>query len=438
MSLAIVTILMFVGLFLFMTTGQPLTFILGALGIGFAFWLWGPAAFDLVYFATTDTMGSFLLVAMPLFLFMGIVLQESGIAEHLFSTIYCWAGGLRGGLGMGTVAICALIAAMVGVTGAATVTMGIIALPAMLKRGYNKEMAVGLITAGGALGFLIPPSVIMIMYAFVAGVSVGKLFAAGILPGLMLATMYIIYIGIRCYLQPKMGPALPPEDRVSLKKKLISLKGVVLPVLLVVLVLGFIFLGITSTTEASALGALGAIICAAVHRKVNWALFKNSALVTLRITGMTFWIVIAAMTFSKVYAGLGAAEMIRSMMAELGLGAWGILIIIQLSFFIFGMFLDDWAILFVIMPVYIPIVISYGFDPIWFAILYIVNMQMAYLTPPYGFNLFYMRAVVPPEITMADIYRSVIPFVALQLVGLAILMIFPQIALFVPNLIFGG
>ena len=438
MSPAIITVLMFGSVILFMVAGVPISFILGGVGIGFGIWLWGPAAADLIYYSTMDLMYNFIFAAIPLFVFMGLVLQESGVVEALFGTIHRWAGGLRGGLGMGTVAICAVMAAMVGITGAATVTMGIIALPAMLKRGYNKEMAVGLITAGGALGFLIPPSVIMIMYAFVAGVSVGKLFAAGILPGLMLATMYIIYIGIRCYLQPKMGPALPPEDRVSLKKKLISLKGVVLPVILVVLVLGFIFLGITSTTEASALGALGAIICAAVHRRVNWTLMKNSALITLRVTGMTFWIVIAAMTFSKVYAGLGAAEMIRSMMAELGLGAWGILIIIQLSFFIFGMFLDDWAILFVIMPVYIPIVISYGFDPIWFAILYIVNMQMAYLTPPYGFNLFYMRAVVPPEITMADIYRSVIPFVALQLVGLAIIMIFPQIALFVPNLIFGG
>ncbi len=420
-----------------MTTGYPLVFILGALGIGFAFWLWGPAALDLVYFATTDAIGSFLLVAIPLFIFMGIVLQESGIAEELFNTIYHWAGGLRGGLGMGTVAICALIAAMVGVTGAATVTMGIIALPAMLKRGYNKEMATGLIMAGGALGFLIPPSVIMIMYAFIARVSVGKLFAGGILPGLMLATMYIIYIGVRCYLQPKIGPALPPEERVPLKRKIIYLRGLLLPTILVVVVLGCIFLGITSTTEASAMGALGALIAATIHRRLNWALIKNSALTTMRITGMTFWIIITATTFSKVYTGLGAAEMVRSMMSGLGLGPWGALIIIQLTFFIFGMFLDDLAILFVIMPVYIPVVISYGFDPVWFAILFVVNMQMAYLTPPYGFNLFYMRAVAPPEITMADIYRSVIPFVTLQIIGLAIIMIFPQVVMFLPNLIFG-
>jgi len=275
------------------------------------------------------------------------------------------------------------------------------------------------------------------MYAFIARVSVGKLFAGGILPGLMLATMYIIYIGVRCYLQPKIGPALPPEERVPLKRKIIYLRGLLLPAILVVVVLGCIFLGITSTTEASAMGALGALIAATIHRRLNWALIKNSALTTMRITGMTFWIIITATTFSKVYTGLGAAEMVRSMMSGLGLGPWGALIIIQLTFFIFGMFLDDLAILFVIMPVYIPVVISYGFDPVWFAILFVVNMQMAYLTPPYGFNLFYMRAVAPPEITMADIYRSVIPFVTLQIIGLAIIMIFPQVVMFLPNLIFG-
>ncbi|MCD6300061.1 MAG: TRAP transporter large permease subunit, partial [Dehalococcoidales bacterium] len=262
--------------------------------------------------------------------------------------------------------------------------------------------------------------------------------AWGIFPGLRVASRNSLDTGVRWYVQPEMGPAPPPEERAPLKTKIISLKGIVLPVVLIVVVLGFIFLGVTSPTEASAMGAVGAIICAAVHRRLNWALIKNSALTTLRISGMTFWIIIMATTFSKVYTGLGAADMIREMMAALMIGRWGVLIIIQLTFFIFGMFLDDFAILFVIMPIYIPIVSSFGFDPVWFAILYVVNMQMAYLTPPYGFNLFYMRAVAPPEITMADIYRSVIPFVALQIIGLAIIMIFPQIVMFLPNLIFGS
>jgi len=438
MSPAIITILMFASVVLFMVIGVPISFILGGVGIGFGIWLWGPAASEIIYYSTMDLMYNFIFAAIPLFIFMGLVLQESGVAEDLFDTIHRWAGGLRGGLGMGTVAICAVMAAMVGISGAATVSMGIIALPAMVKRKYDKRIAVGLIMAGGALGFLIPPSVMMIMYAFLSGVSVGKLFAGGMLPGLMLATLYIIYIGVRCYFQPEMGPALPPEEKTTWKEKIIALRGIVLPVILIVVVLGFIFLGITSPTEASGVGALGALICAAVHRKLNWGLLKRAGLTTLRLSGMIFWITIAAIALGKVYTGLGAPQMVRETIAGLGLGPWGILIMMQLSFFIMGMFLDDIAILFIAMPIYIPIIVSLGFDPLWFAILYIINMQMAYLTPPYGFNLFYMRGVAPPEITMGDIYRSVIPFVILQAVGLAIIMIFPQVVLFLPGLIFGS
>lgn len=438
MSPVIITVLMFGSVILFMVAGVPISFILGGVGIGFGIWLWGPAAADLIYYSTMDLMYNFIFAAIPLFVFMGLVLQESGVVEALFGTIHRWAGGLGGGLGMGTVAICAVMAAMVGITGAATVTMGVIALPAMLKRKYDKRIAVGLIMAGGALGFLIPPSVMMIMYAFLSGVSIGKLFAGGVLPGLMLAAMYITYIGVRCYFQPEMGPALPPEERATWKENILALRGIVLPVILIVVVLGFIFLGITSPTEASGVGALGALICAAIHRKLNWGLVKRAGLATLRLSGMIFWITIAAIAFGKVYTGLGAPQMVRETMAGLGISPWGILIMMQLSFFIMGMFLDDIAILFIAMPIYIPIIVSLGFDPLWFAILYIVNMQMAYLTPPYGFNLFYMRGVAPPEITMGDIYRSVIPFVTLQAVGLAIIMIFPQIVLFLPNLLFGG
>lgn len=437
MSPVLITVLMFGSVILFMVTGVPIAFILGGVGIGFGIWLWGPAATEIIYYSTMDLMYNFIFAAIPLFVFMGLVLQESGVAEDLFDTIHRWAGGIKGGLGMGTVAICAVMAAMVGITGAATVTMGVIALPAMLKRKYDKRIAVGLIMAGGALGFLIPPSVMMIMYAFLSGVSVGKLFAGGMLPGLMLATMYITYIGVRCYFQPEMGPPLPPEDRTTWREKIIALRGIVLPVILVVMVLGFIFLGVTSPTEAAGVGALGALISAAVHRKLNWGLVKKAGLTTLRLSGMIFWITIAAIALGKIYTGLGAPEMIRETMSGLGIGPWGILIMIQLSFFIMGMFLDDIAILFIAMPIYIPIVVGLGFDPLWFAILYIVNMQMAYLTPPYGFNLFYMRGVAPPEITMGDIYRSVIPFVGLQALGLAMIMIFPQIVLWLPNLIFG-
>jgi len=438
MSLPVITALMVGSTVLLMFTGLPIAFILGAVGIGFGIWLWGPAAINLIYFSTTELMHNFVFAAIPLFIFMGLVLQESDITEDLFRTLQLWTGRLKGGLGMGTIVVCAIMAAMVGVTGAATVSMGIIALPEMLKRKYDKEMAVGLIMAGGALGFLIPPSVMMVMYSFISGVSVGRLFAGGILPGLLLATMYIIYIGVRCQLQPRMGPSLPPEERGTWKDKFIALRSLILPAILIIMVLGFIFLGITSPTEASAMGSVGALICAAVRRKLSWNLLKKSTLGALRISGMVFWLTFAAIAFSKVYTGLGAAAMIKSMITGLEINSWYILIIMQLSFFIMGMFLDDIAILFIAMPIYIPIIVSLGFDPLWYAILYIVNMQMAYLTPPYGFNLFYMKGVAPPEVTMSDIYRSVIPFVAIQAVGLAIIMIFPQIVLWLPGVLFGG
>jgi len=438
MSPLVITGLMFASMFFLMAAGVPLAFALGAISVGFAFWLWGPTSISIIQYCTSSTMGSFILAAYPLFIFMGLILQESGIADDLFDTIYHWAGGLKGGLGIGTIFVCSIIAAMVGISGAATVSMGIIALPAMLKRGYDKRMATGLIMAGGALGILIPPSVSMILYAFLARVSVGRLFAAGIFPGLVLASMFAIYIGIRCYLQPNMGPPLPPEDRFTWKEKLVSLRGLILPVVLIVLVLGLIFLGITSTTEASAVGAFGALVCAALHRRLNWTLIKNAGLTTLKLCGMIFWIIIAALAFSKVYTALGAPVMIKSIVSDLEVNRWVVIIIMQVTFFILGMILDTGGILFICMPVYIPIAVSLGFDPTWFGILYIVNIEMAYLTPPYGFNLFYMRGVAPSDITMMDLYRSVFPFVGIQAIALVILMVFPRIATFLPRLIFGG
>jgi len=307
-------------------------------------------------------------------------------------------------------------------------------------------MVTGAIQAGGALGFLISPSVLMIIYALIAQVSVGKLFTAGLSPGIMLTLFYVIYIGIRCRLQPQLGPALPAEDRATWREKFTSLKGLILPALLIFTVLGFIIFGITSPTEASAVGAIGAVMCAAIHRRLNWSLFKEATYRTFRITVMVGWIIMTALTFSAVYDALGAVELIRTMLDGLNLGPMGILVLMQLSFFVMGCFLEDVAILFITGPVYIPLAASLGFDPTWFGILFIVNMEMAFLTPPFGFCLFYMRGVtldlfrtrvLPKEITMGDIYHSVWPFVALQGLGLIMIMIFPQIAMWLPNLIFG-
>ena len=431
-----VTGIMFSSMLVLMSVGVPIAFCLGAVGLVTAIFLWGPTSVDLVYFTLWNVCNNFILIAVPLFIFMGYILHGSGIAKDLFDAVYLWAGRVRGGLGIGTVAICAIMAAMVGISGAATISMGVIALPAMLDKKYDKRIAIGLVQAAGALGFLIPPSMMMIMYAFMSGESVGKLFAGGVVPGMILALFYMIYIGVRCFFQPQLGPAIAHEDRGTLKEKLISLKALILPALLITAVLGCIFLGITSPTEAAAVGATGALVCAAVRKTLTWKMVKDAALRTLNISSFTAFIIIGAVIFSTVYTGLGATQMIKSTIIGLEVSPWIVIILMQLSFLILGMFLDDLAILFLCMPIYIPIIKALGFDPVWFAVLYVVNMQMAYITPPYGINLFYMKSVAPPEVTMADIYNSVLPFVLIQMASLALFMIFPNLILWLPNYLF--
>ena len=328
---------------------------------------------------------------------------------------------------------------MVGLTGPATVTMGLVALPSMLKRGYAKDISIGCIMAGGALGFLIPPSVTAIMYALISEQSVGKLFAGGIFPGILLAIMFIIYIIIRSKIQPHLCPALPPEERVSWRDKFLSLRILVLPMVLIIVVLGSLFMGVATASEASAIGAAGSIVCAAVMRRLNWRVIKEACDRTLRLTGMVMWIVYGSLCFSTVYSGLGAVELIKNLIVTFNLSPWGVLILMQLSYFFLGFILDDTAIIFICMPLYVPIAAALGFDLVWFGILFIVNLQMAFLTPPVGYNLFYMKGVVPlvaPDITLGDIYRSAWPFVILQGIGLVAVMVFPQIVLWLPGLLF--
>ncbi|MEH0022419.1 MAG: TRAP transporter large permease subunit [Desulfobacter sp.] len=432
-----ITFFMFSSMLLLMATGLPIAFSLSTIAIVTAL-IWQPSLVNMLLFqfkAFTLESGK-TLIAIPLFIFMGFILHNSQIAKNLFDAVYLWAGGLRGGLGMGTILICAVMAAMIGVSSAATLSMGIIAVPAMLARDYDKRLATGMVQAGGALGFLIPPSMMMIMYAFVAQESPGRLFAAGVVPGMMLAGMYILYIAVRAYLNPDLAPALPPEQRATTTEKIAAIRFLVLPGLLIISVLGCIFTGVTSPTEAAAVGAVGAMICAAARGKMTAKTFWDSAIRTLNLSGFNAFIIFGAITFSAVYSGLGASAMIRETITGLDVNPWIILILMQLSFFMLGMFLDDIAILFLCMPIYVPIIKALGFDPVWFAILYVVNMQMAYITPPYGLNLFYMKAVAPKEISLGDIYRSIVPFLGLQFVGLVVLVAFPQITLWLPGLLF--
>jgi tripartite ATP-independent transporter DctM subunit len=269
----------------------------------------------------------------------------------------------------------------------------------------------------------------------ISGESVGDLFAAGVMPGLMLASLYILYLAIRCYLQPQLGPALPKEERATFKEKIISLKAVILPLILIFLVLGTIYLGICTPTEAAAIGAMGAFACAAVGKNLNLDLVKKASRQTFRLVGMALWVLLGAAVFNSLYRAVGAQSLIINLVNEIGLTPWTVLILMQVSLFVLGMLMDDFAVVMLCVPIYVPIIKTLGFNPLWFAMLFMVQIQMAYLTPPYGFNLFYMKSIVPPEITMGDLYRSVVPFVCLQLIGLILVMVFPQIALWLPNLL---
>lgn len=436
MSPGIATLALFGSMFVLLLAGVPLSFCIGGVGLIFAFFLWGEGGTKVVAIQTLGVMRSTVLLALPLFILMANFLERSGIADDLYSLIYGLLGRVRGGLAVGTVIICTIFAAMAGISGAATVTMGLIALPSMLKRNYSKDIAIGCICAGGALGILIPPSVVMIVYGVMAQVSIGRLFAGGIFPGLVLSALFITYILIRARLNPRLGPPLPPEDRVSLRKMLPEFRALIFPIALVLAVLGSIFSGIATPTEAAAVGALGAMISTALSRRLNWPLIQESGTQTLRLTAMILWIAIAATWFSSTYSAIGGPQFVNQFLQSLGVSRWLVLAGIQFILILLGMVMETMGIIMITVPIFIPIIRALGFDPLWFGILFVMNMEMGLLTPPFGVNLFYMKGIVPKDVSMGDVYRSIVPFVLLQLTGLIIVIIFPKIATFLPDLIF--
>lgn len=439
MSVELIITLMFISLIVLLFAGLPLAFTLGSLGVIFSFFLWGPKSIFMVANHAFSVPTTYLFVAIPLYVFMADVLRHSGIVEDLYSAMYRWIGNLRGGLAMGTVLICTLMAAMTGIVGAATTAMGLISLPPMLKRGYKKSIALGTIAAGGTLGILIPPSVITVVYAQVAGESIGKMFIGGVFPGLLLSTLFIAYIGIRCVVQPELAPALPPEERITnWKDRIIAVRSLILPALIIVGVLGSIYLGIATATEAAGVGAVGAIISSLVYRRFKWQVIKESCYDTLRVTVMIIWITIAARIFIATFSAVGGIEFVKHMIMGMEVNRWLILIVMQLSLVLYGMFLDEIGIILLCAPLYVPIIDGLGFNTLWFGMLFLINAQMAYITPPFGYTLFYLKGVVPEGITMADIYRSIFPFVLLQAVGLALCIIFSSIILWLPAMMRGG
>ena len=441
MSYELITILMFALMMLMLATGQRVFAAIGFVAVLSALLLWGDrGGYDLGFAAAMKLMKWYPLLTLPMFIFMGYVLSESRIADDLYRMFHVWTGGMAGGLAMGTIGLMVLVSAMNGLSVAGMAIGATIALPELLKRNYDKRMVTGVIQAGSSLGILVPPSVVLVLYAMIARQPVGQLWLAGIFPGLMMAGLFVLYIGVRCWITPSLGPVLPKAERdVPRREKLRLLRAGLLPLFIYAVMIVPFVTGSTSLVESSAIGALAAFLAAVVRRRMTRQVFENSVRNTLRISCMFMWIILAALAFGSVFDGLGAAHAIEDVFTEqMGLSPWMVLILMQLSFLVMGTFLDDTAMLVIVAPLYVPLVDALGFNLIWYGVLYTITTQIAYMTPPFGYNLFLMRAMAPPEITLRDIYRSIIPFVGVMIVALAIIMIFPEIALWFPAYVYGN
>ncbi len=439
MSYEMIAILMFSSMMLMLLTGQRVFGAIGGVAVIAALALWGQGGSVIPFSSTMKLMKWYPLLTLPMFIFMGYVLSESKIADDLYKMFHVWMGPVQGGLAIGTIGLMVLISAMNGLSVAGMAIGATIALPELLRRGYDKRMVTGVIQAGSSLGILVPPSVVLVLYAMIARQPVGQLWLAGIVPGLMMAALFVIYIVVRCRIQPELGPTLPPEERnVSRAEKLRLLRAGLLPLIIFAAMMVPFINGWTSLVESSAIGALTAFMAAVIKRRMTREVFEVSVRQTLAITCMFMWIILAALGFGAVFDGLGAVRAIDTLFTErLGLDPWMILILMQLSFIIMGTFLDDTAMLVIVAPLYVPLVKVLGFDLIWYGVLYTITTQIAYMTPPFGYNLFLMRAMAPPEIGMRDIYASILPFVLVMVFALILVMAFPQIALWLPHYVYG-
>ncbi len=438
MSYEMIALLMFSSMMVMLLTGQRVFGAIGGIAAVAALALWGTGGEDIPFSAAMKLMKWYPLLTLPMFIFMGYVLSESRIADDLYKMFHIWMGPVPGGLAIGTIFLMVLISAMNGLSVAGMAIGATIALPELLKRGYDKRMVSGVIQAGSSLGILVPPSVVLVLYAMIARAPVGQLWLAGVLPGLMMAGLFVIYIAIRCRLQPELGPPLSQAEREASKgEKYRLLAAGILPVVIFATMMVPFVNGWTSLVESSAIGALTAFLAAVVKRRMTWEILITCLRHTLGISCMFMWIILAALGFGAVFDGLGAVKAIENLFTEqLGLEPWMILVLMQLSFLIMGTFLDDTAMLVIVAPLYVPLVSALGFDLIWYGVLYTITTQIAYMTPPFGYNLFLMRAMAPPEISMRDIYASITPFVLVMVVALVLVMVFPQIALMLPNYVY--
>jgi len=430
-------LLLFGGLILGLVAGYPVAFVLLGVSLIVGYLGVGPAFFHMMILRVFETMHSYILVAIILFVFMGVMLERSGAAEKLFSSMHILLGGLKGGLALATVAVSTIMAAATGIMGAPVIIMGLFALPEMLKRGYDKALSTGTICAGGTLGILIPPSIMLVVYGPMAGISVGKLFLGAILPGFLLAGLYGLYIVVRCSLKPELGPPLPKEQRdLPLLRKLGLTFTSLLPTLFLILaVLGTIFFGVAAPTEAAAVGAFASVVLAVAYGRFSLTTLKEAVFRTMEVSSMILLIVAGAFVFTGTFMLIGGGDLVQNALMALPVGKWGILAIMVGCFFVFGLFMEWVGIVPILVPIFNPLIQNLGFDPLWTAILFCVAMQTSFLTPPMAPALFYIKGVSPPEIEFGPhIVRGALPFIVLQLIGLTLLALFPQLVTWLPSL----
>lgn len=439
MSYELIAILMFATMSVMLLTGQRVFGAIGFVAAGAALLLYGQGAVEMPFNATLKLFNWFPMLTLPLFIYMGYILSEAGIAEDLYKAFHVWFGRLRGGLAIGTIVLMVVISAMNGLSVAGMAIGATIALPEMLRRGYDKVLITGVIQGGSSLGILIPPSVVLVLYGMIARQPVGQLWLAGVVPGLMMAAMFALYVIVRCRLNPALAPTVKDEDlAMPLGQKLRLLRAGLIPFVIFFTMMGLFVMGYTSLVESSAIGATGATLAALAKGRLTWPLIRETSKKTLAISCMFLWLILAALAFGAVFDGIGAARAIESLfITNWELTPMQVLIMMMASFLIMGMFLDDTAMLVIVAPLYVPLVKILGFDLIWFGVLYTITCQIAYITPPFGYNLFLMRALAPKEITLVDIYRSIIPFVVMMILTIVLIMMFPQIALWLPDLVYG-
>jgi len=438
LSPELMTVLMFTGLLIGLFMGHPLAFVLGGLAVIFGLIGWGPSVFYMFMNRIWGTMDNYVLLAIPLFIFMAQLLDRSGVAEDLFKTLRYLLGQIRGGIALTVIMVSTVFAACTGIIGASVVTMGLLAIPMMRKYEYNEELSYGSICAGGTLGILIPPSIMLVVMASQATLSVGKLFAGAVFPGLILSILYLGYVAIRCYIKPELGPPISREEReqvTNIQIAWMAVKSLVPPMILILGVLGSIFFGIATPTEASGVGAFLAFLMVVAYGKFTWRGLYEAVMQTAKTNTMVIIILCGATCFTGVFLGIGGGDVVTNFINGLGLGKWGTFWVMMAIVFLLGMFIDWIGIVLICFPLFLPIAKQLGFDPIWFVIMMAVNLQASFLTPPFGYALFYIKGVDPEGIDIKKVYKGIVPFVILMLIGLAICAAFPEAIMWLPGMI---